>query len=120
MECINNNDFHFSGICLSERIPEFSLFEEKLLQIDRNSVISKYKKIKEYSAKLSMEENSMYADVQILLTYFEKLAAIEQGIADKSLFREINQHALHYYNTFPHLTSNHLLRAALAAGVCLR
>lgn len=55
----------------------------------------------------------MYADVQILLTYFEKLATIEQGMADKSLFREINQQALNYYNMFPHLTSNHLLQAAL-------
>lgn len=120
MECINNNDFHFSGICLSDRIPAFTLFEEKLLQVERNSVISHYKKIKEYSAKLSMEKNSMYADVQILLTYFEKLATIEQGMADKSLFRELNQQALNYYNMFPYLTSNHLLQAALAAGVCLR
>lgn len=119
MNLVHNDIYNFTGICIADRIPAFKLFEEKLLLIDRASVGVKFQKLKAFAQTMNEESNVLYADVQIVLTYFEKLVALEDGMADKDLFRDINLNAFDYYQMNPHLTSQHLFEAALAAGVSL-
>lgn len=117
MELINSPDYvhpHFSL-----HIPAFEYFESKLLKINKEHIESAFHKVKSLSRSLEQEDGVFYADVRIVLSYFEKLLAIIHGMADKELFRTINEVALNDYKHHPDLTSTNLFEVILAAGISL-
>lgn len=117
MEIINNPNYAHPHFSL--QIPALEAFENKLIKIKKEQIAPSFTKIKVLSQKLEQEDGVLYADVQIVQSYFEKLMAIIEGVAEKELFQSINSGALNEYKNHNEITSANLFEVILAAGISL-
>lgn len=117
MEIINNPNYIHTHFSL--QIPAFESFELKLRSIKKEQVESSFNKLKELSKRIEQEDGVLCADILIVTSYFEKLMAVISGVADKELFRIINEGALSDYRNHPEITSSNLFEVILAAGISL-
>ena len=113
MEIINNPNYNHPHFSL--QIPAFEDFELKLMSIKTEQVEPSFNKLKDLSKRKEQEDGVLYADIHIVTTYFEKLMAVINGVAEKELFRIINESALNDYRNHPEITSSNLFEVILAA-----
>lgn len=106
-------DYDFGGFTLA--IPALLPFERYVLALPSDEAADLLRAVRVLDARL-MADGKVACDVKIAVTYLEKRVAIDRGIPDHDLFRDINATAMDYYAQVRDLTHSHLIAALLAAS----
>lgn len=99
----------FGGFTL--RVGALYPFERYVLALPDDDARALFRQLR----RLDAAQDAAVAAIKIARSYLEKRVAIADGMADRSLFHDINADALGYYNACPGLTHRDLLAAASAA-----
>lgn len=98
---------NFDGFTLN--VPALLPFEAYVQTLGDDDARKLFKRVREYDAA---QVDAIVA-VKVARSYLEKRVCIADGIADHTLFHDINVLALEYFSMYPQLTHADLLQVVL-------